>query len=261
MHHGHPAPEVVVEAIGLTKQYESGLSAVRNLSFAVSRGEVYCLLGGKGSGKTTTMDMVLGLRSPTAGSVNVAGLDPSARPIAARRLMSFVDGGAEFYPSMTPLENLRFFLGLSGSAVAANTVAVVNALREVGIADRDIHTKIVDLAPDASIATALAIGLLRQSPVVVLDDPTARLDSRAIARLEETLDLFRQRRTAVLLTTHDVLLAGQVADRVGILKQGEMVTERSRTALLGQSLTEFIEQYVGRPARLPDSGAYSRRSS
>jgi ABC-2 type transport system ATP-binding protein len=257
----HRQREIVIEAVGLTKRYEAGPPAVRNLSFTVSRGEVYCLLGGKSAGKTTTVDIVLGLQAPTSGTIIVAGFDPSERPIESRRLMSFIDGVADFYPSMTPLENLRFFLRMCGGAGKLTLDRVdANALREVGMADRDIHTKIAHLGGDASVATALAIGLIRASPIVVMDDPTARLDSRAIARLEDTLDLFRQRQTAVLLTTHDVSLAGQVADRVGILKQGEKITERSRSALVGQSLTEFIELYVGRQTRLPETGASMRRS-
>ena len=94
----------------------------------------------------------------------------------------------------------------------------------------------------------MALAWVQQTPAVVLDEPTADLDSKAAADIEEPLEEFRRAGTAVLLATADVLLAAQVADRIAILKDGQIVTERGQRQMLGRSMAELYADYVGRRA-------------
>jgi ABC-2 type transport system ATP-binding protein len=241
---GGPSEPAIV-AVDLTKNTRETTS-LRSVSFSVSPGEVYCLLGGPGSGKTTVADIVLGLQQPLAGRVSVLGHNPVDDRPAVQSLVSFVDGRAALYPSMTPLHALRFFLRLAAPTDRSARSAYVRALRDMQVPDRFMDARIDTAPPSVAVGTVLAVAWLRRCPALVLDEPTAELDSRAADGLIDVLGLFRRRGDAILMTTSDVMVASQAADRLGVLKLGEKVVERSRAEIAAQGLTEFILQYFGR---------------
>lgn len=218
---------------------------VTALSFAVERGEVYGLLGGPLSGKTTVADLVLGFRQPDAGSVSVLGRDPGVASTALRQLVSFADGRGALHGPLTPPQNLALLCRLSG--VAWIHADGANALRRMGLPDRHLDQATEMLPGPSSLSIMLALAWLRRTPVLVLDEPTHGLDTLAIAVFLESLQNFRSTNTTILLTTSDVLVAAKAANRVGILKRGEKVAERRRSQLLQESLTALYADYVGRP--------------
>jgi ABC-2 type transport system ATP-binding protein len=221
--------------------------ALDDLTLCASGGEIYCLLGGTGAGKTVTLRILLGLIAPTSGHVLVAGHDVAAAAFEARQQATFVAGTGMLLTAMTVRQNLRFFVRLPRAERRWNEQEGLNALRIMGVPERVFDARVKDLPRNIIVALWLAIAWLRASPVVLLDEPTIGLDTRAVAQLQTHLLRFRERGQAVLIATADVLFASQVADRIGVLKRGRKVAERTRTEVLGLSLTELYVDYIGRP--------------
>ena len=240
----HASP--VIEVRGLTKHF-AATPAVQDLTLSVHGGEVYCLLGGAGAGKTTTVKMLLGLIPPSAGHAILAGHDPAVSPRLARAQTTFITGGATLSGAMTARQNLRFLVQTANPTHRWQEREGLNALRTMGLPERVFERRVQDLSRDLVLALWLAVGWLRHTPVLLLDHPTADLDQRAVARLQVRLARFRDRGQAVLLATADILFASQIADRIGIIKQGRTVAERTRADVLSLSLTELYIDYIGRP--------------
>jgi ABC-2 type transport system ATP-binding protein len=222
------------------RQY-GGISTV---SFTVEAGDVFAVLGGPGSGKTTVADLVMGFRRPDTGTVHVLGRDPVAHAVTVRRQIAFVDGRSRLPSPMTPAQNLKFLSQLTGTG--ENGPTLVNALRTMGLADQFLAEPVENLPTPAHVSVLLALAWLRRTPLLILDDPTAGFDSVATATFIDSLDHFRRANTTVLLATSDVLLAGRASDHVAILKRGEKVAERHRDQLLQESLSALYADYVGR---------------
>jgi len=237
----------MIEAVELSKRFGLDRLALDQLNFQVRPGELYCLLGAHGSGKTTAVNLFLDFYRPTSGRALVDGFDVARSPIEAKRRMSFIGGSAALYPGMTPRQNIEFFTRLAGSS--GSKTRTYDVLRQFGVPERLFERKVADVPPEIRLLIWLSIASLRETPVLLLDEPTAGLDSRATADLQDHLLDFKRQQRAILLATSDVLLATQVSDRIGILKHGQMVVERTRSQMLGQSLTEIYFDYVGRPPR------------
>lgn len=237
-----------IEAIALTKRVGPDRFAVDRLSFLVEAGELYCLLGAQGAGKTTAINLLVGLTRPTSGHARVAGFDPFVRPVDVKQQVSLVSVRNALYPGMSARQNVEFFTTLGTSRSIARP-AIVDAMRQYGIAERHFETPVAALPQESRLSLWLAISFLRDVPIIILDEPSFGLDSRASADLQEYLLDFKRRGKALLLATTDMFLASQVSDRIGILKQGQKIAEQSGSQMLGLSLNELYFDYTGRPPR------------
>lgn len=240
-------PRTLIDAVDLTKRF-GDRPAVDRLSFEVRSGELYCLLGPEGSGKTTAVNLLMGFTSASEGRALVCGVDPRVHPIEARRQIAFISMHSALYGAISPRRNIEFFTRLALNRPVTRGAAY-DAMRQFGIPERSFEKKVSTLPQELRLSLWLAIASLRQTPVIILDEPTFGLDSRASADLQEHLAEFRRQGKAVLLATTDVLLASQIADRIGMLKQGRKVAERTHSQMLGLSLNELHFDYVGRPPR------------
>jgi len=243
-------PERVIEVDNLTRDASDGAQSIAGLTFHINAGEVYCLLGLPGTGKTSALSVIAGFQRATGGRATVLGGNIWDDRLTIRRQLTYIDGRADahgLYESLSPVRNLEFFRSLRSPKPLPRD-RIFNALRRMNVPERSFDRAIADLPRSASLATALALAHLHESSVLVLDEPTAGLDSRATADFEECVAEFRRARTTVLLATADVLVAGQIADRIAILANGRIATERGRREILGQSLAELYMTYVGRPA-------------
>jgi ABC-2 type transport system ATP-binding protein len=220
---------------------------LESVSLASRSAEIYCLLGGNGAGKTTLAKVLLGLVRPDAGEAYVGGHHSIRDALGVRRVTTFVTGEGTLLEAMTARQNLRFFVGLARGGRDWNDVRAVNAMRLMGVPEQAFDRRVKSLPRDLVVALWLAIAWLRESPVLLLDEPTIGLDSRAVARLQARLLRFRAQGRTILVATADVLFASQIADRLGILKAGQKVTEHTRAEVLTLSLTDLYAEYVGRP--------------
>jgi ABC-2 type transport system ATP-binding protein len=126
--------DIVIEAQGLTKRYGS-IAAVDNISFTVTRGEIFGVLGPNGAGKTTTILMLLGLTEVTDGSISVLGLNPAREPLQVKRKVGYLPDTVGFYDHMTALDNLRYTAALIGIEPGVRDQRIIDALDRVGLGD------------------------------------------------------------------------------------------------------------------------------
>jgi len=226
------APDAIVHTVGLTKRFGQRL-AVNDLSLDVQRGDVFGLLGPNGSGKTTTLRMLLGLIWPTSGEIHMFGGDmeePTQRRVALRRVGAVVEQPA-FYPYLSGRENLQGVAVFAGLADTPETRArIEEALEHVGLSARakDAYRK-YSLGMKQRLGIAAA--LLMEPELVILDEPTNGLDPAGVVEVRGLISALAQRGITIMLSSHLLYEVQQVCTRVAVLQNG---------ALLGQGLVSDL---------------------
>ncbi|WP_328537943.1 ABC transporter ATP-binding protein [Streptomyces sp. NBC_00344] len=209
----------VIEAEDLRRSYAGGFEAVSGISFSVAAGELFALLGTNGAGKTSTVELLEGLARPTAGRVRVLGHDPYAERAAVRPRTGVMLQEGGFPPDLTVAETVRMWAGCTSGARP-----VPEALEMVRLGGRsDVRVK--QLSGGEKRRLDLAMALLGRPEVLFLDEPTTGLDAEG---RRETWELVRELRdggTTVLLTTHYLEEAEELADRLAILHEGRIAAE------------------------------------
>ncbi|RZM07192.1 MAG: ABC transporter ATP-binding protein, partial [Sphingomonas sp.] len=193
------------------------------LSLSVAAGSVTALLGGNGAGKSTTLAALLGFAHADCGEVSVCGIDPAADPDGARRRIAYLPENVALYEHLSATENADYLLALSGQR--RDHAAITGAFAAAGLQERAWDQRLGGFSKGMRQKVAIAVALLREVPVLLLDEPTSGLDPRATADFNTLLGQVRNRGTAVLMVTHDLLSAADVADRIGFLEGGRLVDE------------------------------------
>lgn len=232
----------VIEAIDLSKRYASGKLALDALNLRVERGEIYCLLGAKGAGKTTAINLFLGFAGATAGRALLDGIDVAQEPLEAKRRAAFLADGTSLYGRLTARQNLDFFARLSGRT--AHRGDYDRVLREVGLPEVCFGQRLQGFPPGMQRKVGIALALVKRAPAILLDEPSAGLDPKEAAEIVELLEMLRDQGHALLIATHDLLWARQLADRVGILQEGRQVLTRSRDELRYENLDKLYLSYM-----------------
>jgi len=207
---------------GLTKIFKRPVISGLNLS--VSAGEFYALLGANGAGKTTTLRMVAGLLKPDGGTISVDGIDVLKNPLAAKALMAWLPDEPLLYDRLTPLEYLGFVAGLWRVDPALAKARAEEWLEIFGLwANR--HERCEGFSRGMKQKVVLAGALIHEPKLFILDEPLTGLDA-ASARLVKTILQERaQEGAAIILTTHILDTAQQLATRIGILAGGTLQAE------------------------------------
>ena len=218
-------PAIAIE--GLHHSYGAN-TVLRGLDLTVRRGEIYVLLGGNGAGKSTTLSALLGFVAPQAGTVRVCGIDPVADPRSARAVMAYVPENVSLYEHLTARENIGYFLSLAQTGQGQD--AIESGLSAVGLAPEAWDKRLSGFSKGMRQKVAIALALARDVPVLLLDEPTSGLDPRAVLEFNRLLDAAREREVAVLMVTHDIVSAVDIADRIGFLGQGRIEEERAASA-------------------------------
>lgn len=242
------AGATIIEAASLTHRNGARSLALDDLSFAIGRGEIFCLLGGSGAGKTTAVNLFMSRWMPTAGRASVTGIDCSADPMGVRHQTVFVTPEMSFHHDLSARDNAVFFARMAGVRHRSLRDAVEDAMRSVGIADRHFDRPLAELGRADSTLLWLALATLREAPAVIMDDPTAGLDAEGTRMVTEALLELRQSDRAILVTTADVHFATQVSDRIAVLRSGRKTIEETPAGLLQQNINEFFMVYAGPPA-------------
>ena len=219
-----------VEARGLGRRFGRQV-ALDGLSLAIEPGETFGLLGANGAGKTTFIRLVTGYLLPTSGRVTVDGLSPETDAEAVHARLGFVPETSRLYPDLRVRSFLRFcggVRGLRGDPLEAAVDRVIARMGLRAVADRLIG----NLSKGFQQRVSLAQGFLHDPPLLIVDEPTSGLDPRQRAEVRAILAEARGRRT-VLLCTHDLLEARELASRVAILSRGRLVAEGPAEAVLG----------------------------
>lgn len=232
----------MIEALDLSKRYPNGELALDALNLRVEPGEIYCLLGAKGSGKTTAVNLFLGFTEPTAGRAWIDGVDVAREPLRAKTRAAYLADTTAFYRRLTALQNLGFFARLGGRKPTRHDCEM--ALREVGIPEAAFGQRVSELGPGMVRKIGIAAALMKGSPALLLDEPLSGLDPKAAAELVEILEELRDQGKALLITMQDLFWARQLADRVGILQEGRQVLTRTREELRYENLERLYLDYM-----------------
>lgn len=214
----------------LTKRY-GPLTAVRRLTLQVSPGEVYALLGPNGAGKTTALRCLATLLTPTSGSAQVCGVDVRADPLGARRRIAFLSSSMGLYERLSARELITYFghlHGLQGSALETRVEAMI---RLFGMSDFE-HRLCGKLSTGQRQRVSLGRALVHDPPVLILDEPTLGLDVLSGRTIHDFIAKERERGKTILFSTHQMEEVDLLADRVGILRQGELVAEGTPAELV-----------------------------
>jgi ABC-type multidrug transport system ATPase subunit len=222
----------VVRTRGLTKRYGE-VRAVDAVDLEVADGDVYGFLGANGSGKSTTLRMLLGLVLPTSGDAQVLGQPmPAARRTVLPRIGALVEGPGA-YPHLSGRANLALLeaTGADRSARGERKARIVAALEQVGLDPGDRRpTRAYSLGMRQRLG--LAAALMRQPRLLVLDEPTNGLDPQGIQAIRQLMLDLNQRGTTILLSSHQLVEVEQMCTRVGVLDRGRLVLQERLDVLL-----------------------------
>jgi ABC-2 type transport system ATP-binding protein len=207
-----------VRTQGLTKRYGSTL-AIDRLDLVVRPGEVYGFLGPNGSGKTTTIRMVLGLHRPSAGTATIFGLDAWRDPVATHRRVAYVAGEPALWPQLSAEETLAFLGRMHGGVDSAYRGVLVERFQ------LEQAKKVRALSKGNRQKVQLIAAFATRADLLVLDEPTSGLDPLMEVAFRETVLEAKARSQAVFLSSHILSEVEALCDRVGILRQGRLVDE------------------------------------
>ena len=222
-----------VEVSGLRKAYD-GVEAVRGIDFELRAGEVFGLLGPNGAGKTTTVEILVGYRRRDAGDVKVLGIDPARADRAWRGRIGVVPQTGELFPNMSVLEHLELFAGYYDEPRPAREVLKLVGLEEKAAA------KSRTLSGGQRRRLDLGVALVGNPELLFLDEPTTGFDPSARRAAWETIRSLRALGKTILLTTHYIEEAHRLADRVAVLRRGEIVASGTPAELIAQAPATII---------------------
>ena len=223
----------MIELEQLSKKF-GDLTAVDNVSLTLRRGEFFALLGPNAAGKTTLMKLLTGLIKPTAGAARICGYDIQSQPLAARQRLAYVPDFPFLYDKLTAWEFFRFtgqLFHLEAARIEKNAQELVARFHLGEYADRSLE----GLSHGTRQRVAIVSALLHEPEVFVIDEPMVGLDPQH-ARVVK--DVFKERSRAgvtVLVSTHQLSVAEEMADRIGIIHGGKLVAVGNRDELRKQS--------------------------
>lgn len=211
----------ILEARGLTVQRNSR-TTLKTLNLGIPSGTVYALLGGNGVGKTTTLNAFLGLVKASSGQALVDGIDASVHPQDARSRLAYLPENVALYPYMSGVENLRYFCMVS--KLPLDKGRAQELLEISGLAIEAHERKVAGYSKGMRQKVGLAIATARQARAMLLDEPTSGLDPSAANEFAQSVLAAKHAGMAILMATHDLHNVLQVADRIGILREGQLVS-------------------------------------
>ncbi len=220
--------DTLIEIQNLTKHFGS-LTAVNGISFTVQRGEVLGFLGPNGAGKSTTMKMITGFLTPTSGSIQVAGHSVQSDAISAQENIGYLPEGAPLYPDMTPASLLRFVAAIRGMTGATMRERIEQVVAQVHV-ESVLHQSVETLSKGYKRRVGLALAILNDPEVLVLDEPTDGLDPNQKHEVRELIREMSQNK-AIVLSTHILEEVDAVCTRAIVIDRGTIVADGTPSAL------------------------------
>ena len=255
------APVVVVS--GLSKTYKGGLTALRNIELTINRGEIFAMLGPNGAGKTTLINIICGIVTPSTGTVTADGHDIVRDYRAARSKIGLVPQELHTDAFESVWATVTFSRGLFGRAPDARYCEKV--LRELSLWDRK-DAKIMTLSGGMKRRVMIAKALAHEPQILFLDEPTAGVDVELRREMWQLVRRLRDSGVTIILTTHYIEEAEQMADRIGVINKGALIVVEDKTLLmrklgkrqlilnLQQPLSAVPDALGQYPLELSDSG-------
>lgn len=210
----------MLRADGATKRF-GDVTALGGLTLEVKAGEIVCLLGANGAGKSTTVNLFLGFLRPDEGEVYVDGRAVTSDVAAARQRLAYIPDQLNLFHLLSAIENLQYFARLAGRTLTSAEAATL--LERAGLQAEAVRKRLSGYSKGMRQKVGIAIALAKQADALILDEPLSGLDPLAANDFGQHLIELRDGGTAVLMATHDVFRAREIADRIGIMKAGRLV--------------------------------------
>lgn len=219
----------IISVSNLSKTYASGFSALRNINLDIRRGEIFALLGPNGAGKTTLISIICGIVNPSEGKVLADGHDIVTDFRAARSRIGLVPQELTTDAFETVWATVSFSRGLFGKP--ANPAHIEKILRDLSLWDKK-DSKIITLSGGMKRRVMIAKALSHEPQILFLDEPTAGVDVELRRDMWEVVRLLRETGVTIILTTHYIEEAEQMADRVGVISHGEIILVEDKAELM-----------------------------
>jgi len=233
----------MIEAINLTKRYEDNVLALDHLNLNVQPGEIYCLLGANGAGKTTTINLFFNFIEPTGGIAKINGYDCTKEPINAKKYAAYVSENVMLYSNFTARQNLDFFTQLTGKRNLKKEDYYMT-MRQVGLPEKAFEQRIKNFSKGMRQKLAIAIAIMKDAPALLLDEPTSGLDPKAAADFIELICKLRDEGKSILISSHDIFRVKEIANKVGIMKEGLLINELIKKDLQFEDLNKLYLKYM-----------------
>lgn len=233
----------MISAKNLTKHYGDKV-ALDKLTLDIAPGEIFCLLGQNGAGKTTTINCFLGFVQPTSGQAFINGLDVAQQPIESKKHLAYLPEVVMLYPNLTGMENLGYFSRLAG--FKHTKVELQKCLETAGLTESDFGRRVSTYSKGMRQKVGIAIALAKKAKALFLDEPTSGLDPKASNDFINLLLELKNDGVAMLMATHDIFRAKDVANRIGIMKDGKLINvlDNNRNILQAKEIEDLYLQTV-----------------
>jgi ABC-2 type transport system ATP-binding protein len=253
----------IISVANLSKTYESGFKALVNVDLDIRRGEIFALLGPNGAGKTTLISIICGIVNPSSGVVLVDGHDVVSGYRATRSMIGLVPQEISTDAFETVWATVSYSRGLFGKA--PSPAHIEKLLRELSLWDKK-DSKIMDLSGGMKRRVMIAKALSHEPMILFLDEPTAGVDVELRRDMWEMVRGLRQSGVTIILTTHYIEEAEEMADRIGVMSKGEIILVEDKETLmhklgkkrltlhLQSSLTRIPDELRGHPIELSEDG-------
>lgn len=221
----------VISVQGLSKQYASGFQALKNVSLDIQRGEIFALLGPNGAGKTTLISIICGIVNPTHGTVLADGHDIVTDFRAARSKIGLVPQEISTDAFESVWNTVTFSRGLFGKP--ADPAYIEKVLRDLSLWDKK-DSRIMALSGGMKRRVMIAKALSHEPAILFLDEPTAGVDVELRRGMWEMVRRLRESGVTIILTTHYIEEAQEMADRIGVIRKGEIILVEEKNALMAK---------------------------
>jgi len=219
--------------------------AVNEVSLSVNPGEIYCLLGANGAGKSTTINLCMGFIRPDEGQVFINHINVQEDPINSKKFVTYIPENLMLYPRLSGLENLAYFCGLAGKKFS--TVQLREFLVQAGLQSEFISKRISTYSKGMRQKVGVALAIAKASKVLLLDEPTSGLDPVAGHEFANLLVTLSQQGTAILMATHDLFRAKETGTRIGIMRSGKLIDEFSTSEVDHAKLEQIYLDHMFHP--------------
>lgn len=209
----------MLKAENLTKQFGTH-TALNNLNLEIKKGDIYCLLGSNGAGKSTTINIFLGFIPASSGRALIDGHEVTVNNHATRDLIAYIPEVVNLYGTLTGMENLEFFSGLSGYNYSKEELT--HFMETAGLQRSAINKRVSSYSKGMRQKVGIAIALVKKAKALFLDEPTSGLDPHASDEFSQIITRLSEQGVATLMATHDLLMAKNLGNRVGIMHQGSL---------------------------------------
>jgi ABC-2 type transport system ATP-binding protein len=224
-----PVPPAVISVVGLSKTYATGFQALKDIDLAIRRGEIFALLGPNGAGKTTLISIICGIVNPTIGSVTVDGHDIRDEYRPARAKIGLVPQELTTDAFESVWNTVSFSRGLFGKR--PNPAHIERVLKDLSLFDKK-DNKILTLSGGMKRRVMIAKALSHEPEILFLDEPSAGVDVSLRKDMWQLVRQLRESGVTIILTTHYIEEAEEMADRVGMMSKGELILVEDKTTLM-----------------------------